>query len=134
MAMAMAMAKRIQPVDRLVGQNIRIFRMAKSMSQSELGDALGVSFQQVQKYEKGANRVGSSRLARIAEVLDVPIGQLFDNKADSSEGAVSGPVVTDLLAVPHAVQMLRAFAGLPGDELRRSLLNLTESIGRRAKN
>ena len=56
------MAKRIEPVDKLVGQNIRIFRMAKGISQTELGNAVGVTFQQIQKYEKGANRVGSSRL------------------------------------------------------------------------
>lgn len=70
------MVKRVEQVDKTVGQNIRIFRNAKGMSQTELGDAIGVTFQQVQKYEKGANRVGSSRLAMIGQGSGHP-GQLF---------------------------------------------------------
>ena len=124
------MAKRIEPVDKLVGQNIRIFRMAKGISQTELGNSVGVTFQQIQKYEKGANRVGSSRLARIAGILKVPISCFFDNSASGSDGPVAGPVVTDLLISPYAVQMLKAFAKLPSDKLRRSIVVLTESIAR----
>ena len=63
------MSKRIEQVDKVVGQNIRIFRNAKGISQTELGSEIGVTFQQVQKYETGINRVGSSRLAKIAKVL-----------------------------------------------------------------
>jgi transcriptional regulator with XRE-family HTH domain len=124
------MAKRIEPVDKLVGQNIRIFRMAKGISQTELGNSVGVTFQQIQKYEKGANRVGSSRLAKIAVILKVPISCFFDNAASGSDGPVAGPVVTDLLISPYAVQMLKAFAKLPSDKLRRSLVVLTESIAK----
>jgi transcriptional regulator with XRE-family HTH domain len=124
------MAKRIEPVDKLVGQNIRIFRMAKGISQTELGNSVGVTFQQIQKYEKGANRVGSSRLAKIAVILKVPISNFFDNAASGSDGPVAGPVVTDLLISPYAVQMLKAFAKLPSDKLRRSLVVLAESIAR----
>jgi transcriptional regulator with XRE-family HTH domain len=90
-----------------------------------------VTFQQIQKYEKGANRVGSSRLAKIAAILKVPISNFFDNSAASSDGVVSGPVVTDLLISPYAVQMLKAFSKLPNDKLRRSLVVLTESIADR---
>ena len=124
------MAKRIEPVDKLVGQNIRIFRMAKGISQTELGNSVGVTFQQIQKYEKGANRVGSSRLAKIAVILKVPISNFFDNAASGSDGPVAGPVVTDLLISPYAVQMLKAFAKLPSDKLRRSLVVLAESIAK----
>lgn len=124
------MAKRIEPVDKLVGQNIRIFRMAKGISQTELGNSVGVTFQQIQKYEKGANRVGSSRLAKIAVILKVPISNFFDNSASGSDGPVAGPVVTDLLISPYAVQMLKAFAKLPSDKLRRSLVVLAESIAK----
>jgi len=124
------MAKRIEPVDKLVGQNIRIFRTAKGISQTELGNAVGVTFQQIQKYEKGANRVGSSLLAKIAAVLKVPVSHFFDNSASGSDGPVSGPVVTDLLISPYAVQMLKAFAKLPSDKLRRSIVVLTESIAK----
>jgi transcriptional regulator with XRE-family HTH domain len=124
------MAKKIEPVDKLVGQNIRIFRMAKGISQTELGNSVGVTFQQIQKYEKGANRVGSSRLAKIAVILKAPISCFFDNSASGSDGPVAGPVVTDLLISPYAVQMLKAFAKLPNDKLRRSLVVLTESIAK----
>jgi predicted transcriptional regulator len=69
-----AVAKRSPlPIDVLVGQNIRICRLQKGLSQGELGRRIGVTFQQVQKYEKGANRVGASRLTQIADVLGVPI-------------------------------------------------------------
>jgi transcriptional regulator with XRE-family HTH domain len=122
--------KRVEPLDRQVGQNIRIFRMAKGISQTELGKSVGVTFQQVQKYEKGANRVGSSRLAKIAAILKVPISNLFDNSASGRDGPVSGPVVTDLLISAYAVQMLKAFAKLPSDKLRRSIVVLTESIAK----
>jgi transcriptional regulator with XRE-family HTH domain len=71
----------IDPIDRLVGQNIRVFRTARGISQTELGDAIGVSLQQVQEFEDGANRVGSRRLFEIAEILGVPIGRLFDVEA-----------------------------------------------------
>jgi transcriptional regulator with XRE-family HTH domain len=123
------MAKKIQPVDREVGQNIRIFRTAKAMSQTALGEALGVTFQQVQKYEKGTNRVGSSRLFKIAEVLEVPVERLFP-KPDSAKVPMTGELVTNLLAAPYALRMLRAFAGLSNDEVRRNLVVLTESIAK----
>src|SRR3981081_2626558 len=99
------MAKRIEPVDKLVGQNIRIFRMAKGISQTELGNSVGVTFQQIQKYEKGANRVGSSRLAKIAAILKVPISHFFDNSASGGDGPVSGAVGAHLLICTYAVNM-----------------------------
>lgn len=120
--------KAIQPVDRIVGQNIRIFRQAKGMSQMALGDALGLTFQQIQKYEKGVNRVGSSRLAQIAEVLGVPIARLFDSTGGKGAVAPSGALVTDLLTTRYAVDMLQAFARIRHDDVRRSLLGLTQSI------
>jgi transcriptional regulator with XRE-family HTH domain len=128
------MAKRVEAVDKLVGKNIRIFRIAKGISQTTLGNAVGVTFQQIQKYENGANRVGSSRLAKIAEVLKVPIGRFFDNTAKGSDGPVAGSVVTDLLISPYAVQMLKVFANLPSDKLRRELVILTKTISENSKN
>jgi len=128
------MPKRIEPVDKLVGQNIRIFRTAKGISQTELGNAVGVTFQQIQKYERGTNRVGSSRLAKIAAVLEVPISRFFDNRAMASDGPVAGPVVTDLLTSPYAVQMLKAFSSLPSDRMRRSLVILAQTISEQSNN
>jgi transcriptional regulator with XRE-family HTH domain len=124
----------IDPVDKLVGQNIRIFRTAKGISQTELGNAVGVTVQQIQKYENGANRVGSSRLFKIAEFLEVPIGRFFDNAATASDAPAAGPVVTDLLNSPYAVQMLKAFARLPSDSMRRSLVVLAERISEHSNN
>ena len=104
--------------------------MSEESHAKALAAVVGVRFQQIQKYEKGANRVGSSRLAKIAVILKVPISNFFDNSASGSDGPVAGPVVTDLLISPYAVQMLKAFAKLPSDKLRRSIVVLTESIAR----
>ena len=122
------MSKRVGPIDELVGRNIRIFRKAKGLSQVRLGSMVGVTFQQIQKYEKGANRIGPSRLAKIASALAVPIGRLFDTSASSSDGHVAGEVVSDLLITPYAVQMLKAFAGVGNEQLCRHIAELTESL------
>src|SRR5258708_12298781 len=98
------MAKRIEPVDKLVGQNIRIFRTAKGISQTELGNSVGVTFQQIQKYEKGANRVGSSRLAKIAVVLQVPVSHFFDNSASATDPPPPRPLAPNLLTPPQPLQ------------------------------
>jgi len=121
------MAKKPDPIDIHVGKNIRIFRLAKGLSQSELGDAIGVTFQQVQKYEKGTNRVGSSRIVKLAIALGVPVNRLF---SDGGKEVVSGKgeIVTDLLAKPYAIRMLKALANIPNDKTRLSLVELTESI------
>jgi transcriptional regulator with XRE-family HTH domain len=121
------MAKKPDPIDIHVGKNIRIFRLAKGLSQSELGDAIGVTFQQVQKYEKGTNRVGSSRIVKLAIALGVPVNRLF---SDGGKEVVSGKgeIVTDLLAKPYAIRMLKALANIPNNKTRLLLVELTESI------
>src|SRR6266511_84852 len=75
------------PVDKYVGSRVRMRRMMLSMSQEKLGEALGLTFQQVQKYEKGTNRVGASRLQQISEILQVPVSFLFDG---GPSGAING--------------------------------------------
>jgi transcriptional regulator with XRE-family HTH domain len=121
------MANKPDPIDVHVGKNIRIFRLAKGLTQSDLGDALGVTFQQVQKYENGVNRVGSSRLARISNVLDVPVNRFFED-GRHGEATGKGEIITDLLTKPYAIRMLKALARLPNDKTRLSLVELTESI------
>jgi transcriptional regulator with XRE-family HTH domain len=130
---AVSMARAFNPVDRLVGQNVRIFRTAKRMSQTELGTAIGVTFQQVQKYEKGTNRIGSGRLSQIAKVLGLPVGRLFDDTTTGAAGAKVGEVVTDLLVGPYAIRMLQAFSKISDVEMRRALLSLVESIAAQGK-
>ena len=122
------MAEVPDPIDVEVGARIRIRRRLLSISQEELASALKLTFQQIQKYEKGANRIGPSRLAKIASALAVPIGRLFDTSASSSDGPVDGEIVTDLLITPYAVQMLKAFAEIRNDQLCRDIAELTESL------
>ena len=85
--------KEPQPVDRHVGSRVRMRRMMVGMSQEKLGEACGITFQQVQKYEKGTNRMGASRLHQIARVLDVPI-EFFYEGASSDQGS-NGPIMID---------------------------------------
>ena len=122
------MKKRAEEIDRIVGRNIRIFRAARRMSQDGLGEAAGVTFQQIQKYENGTNRVGSSRLVKIAAALQVPIARLFDNTVQTADGLLEGAVVTELLAIPHAMPLLEAFAKISDERLRRTIVSLVESI------
>ena len=122
------MAKRSPlPVDLVVGQNIRIGRLQKDLSQTDLGKRIGVTFQQVQKYEKGANRVGASRLQQIADVLGVPIVTLFDG----ASAAIQNPTADSarsLLAKPHSLRLLQSFDKIKSDGTRLALLNMVEGL------
>src|SRR5262245_50987419 len=113
-------------VDAIVRRNIRIYRLQKGPTQTELADELGLTFQQVQKYEKGTNRVGSGRLLKIATFLGVPVTALFkgsDEMADADKQSIF-----DQLARPHANRLLQAFARIDDDGLRRSVVQLVEEI------
>ena len=122
------MAKRSPlPVDTLVGQNIRICRLQRGMSQTELGERIGVTFQQVQKYEKGANRVGASRLTMIADVLAVPLPTLFDGAATAGQGSPEASP-RHLLAKPHSLRLLQAFDKVRDDGTRMALLAMVECL------
>jgi transcriptional regulator with XRE-family HTH domain len=124
------MAKRSPlPVDLLVGQNIRICRLQKRLSQTELGQRVGVTFQQIQKYEKGANRVGASRLTQISDVLQVPLTTLFEGATTSTQIS-SEPSPRYLLSKPHSLRLLQAFDQIAKDGTRLAVLELVESIVR----
>src|ERR1700710_1667135 len=92
------------PLDAMVGARIRVFRIHRRISQTDLADAIGVTFQQVQKYEKGANRIGASRLSRIATVLGVSVGDLFESPGEKIDD-LSSPF--RLLAEPGALRVLK---------------------------
>jgi transcriptional regulator with XRE-family HTH domain len=113
------------PIDKLVGRNIRIQRLKKGLSQKKLGDALGLTFQQVQKYEKGTNRVGSGRLYKIASIFGIPVVALFEG-TDASSG--SNESILDLLAEPYSLRLIQAVSEITDSELRRSLVELVERI------
>ena len=120
--------------DREVGQRIRAQRLICNMSQEELGDKLGITFQQVQKYEKGTNRVAAGRLIRISEILGVPVGFFLENPAhaDARDGdGVTGAL--SFLKTAGAVRLLRAYASIETAGVRQSLVELAEQIvGRKA--
>lgn len=122
------------PVDRYVGSRIRMRRIMLGMSQEKLGEALGLTFQQVQKYEKGTNRVGASRVQQIADILQVPVSFLFEggpgahlNAAGLSE-APSPAYVADFLATSEGLALTRAFTRIKDAKLRRSIVDMVENI------
>lgn len=108
-----------------VGQRIRARRMAKGMSQTELGQMLGVTFQQVQKYEKGVNRVGAGRLVRVAEALDVPVSFFFGGTDAGSEDTRA---ILGFLDTSYSLRLLRAFSRIPPGGIQRAVVELIESI------
>jgi transcriptional regulator with XRE-family HTH domain len=120
--------RRSGPLDAMVGARIRLFRVDRGMSESMLAERIGVTFQQMQKYERGANRVGASRLSQIASVLDVSVGELFESSRAGSPG-LNSPV--RLLAEPGALRVLKAYARTTSPRLRLCIAKLVESIAAR---
>ena len=123
--------KRPDPVDIEVGHRIRIERLSRGLSQTALATQLGVTFQQVQKYEKGVNRVGAGRLTKIAEVLGVQVGTFFSGKEmleaeQPKDGGGSSPL--KLLTISGAFRLLRAYADIEDSNLRRSIVDVVEQI------
>jgi len=125
------------PVDKYVGSRVRMRRIMLGMSQEKLGDALGLTFQQIQKYEKGTNRVGASRIQQIAEVLQIPVSFLFEGGPTSSPGkdsfgeGTSPTYVSDFLATSEGLALTRAFTRIADGKLRRSIVDLVEQIAAR---
>jgi len=125
------------PVDKYVGSRVRMRRIMLGMSQEKLGEALGLTFHQVQKYEKGTNRVGASRLQQISEILQVPVSFLFDggpSGATNSEGFSEGSspaYVSDFLATSEGLALTRAFTRITDAKMRRSIVDLVEQIATR---
>ena len=125
------------PVDKYVGSRVRMRRIMLGMSQEKLGEALGLTFQQIQKYEKGTNRVGASRIKQISEILQVPVSFLFEG---GPAGIVSGEgfsedaspsYISDFLATSEGLALTRAFTSIGDAKLRRSIVDLVEQIAAR---
>ena len=113
------MTKRTDPLDQLIGRNIRLYRTGRGLSQTALGDRIGVSFQQVQKYENAANRVPASRLIRIARVLAVPVDAFFGHEAEAA-GSPDGD--------PEARRLIRAVSKITDARLLTLIVDLTEGM------
>jgi len=118
-------ARAVSAADVAVGQRIRIARLNKGMSQTALGRAIGVSFQQLQKYEKGVNRVGASRLRSIADTLDLPISAFFSDSSVESHGDAPWPL--DQLLESRALRLLKAFNRLTDPALKQAIVDMVES-------
>ena len=130
-------SRRANPVDKHVGERVRMRRMLLGMSQEKLGEHLGLTFQQVQKYEKGVNRIGASRLFDLAQVLGVPIQFFYENMPTAVSGlqAASGmaekpaePYVADFLSSRDSVELNKAFARVTDPRIRRSIVDMVRSI------
>ena len=116
------------PLDAMVGARIRMFRVDRGMSQTVLAERIGVTFQQIQKYERGANRVGASRLSQIASALDVSVGEFFESSRSGPPG-LNSPV--RLLAEPGALRVLKAYARTRSPRVQSCIAKLVESIADR---
>ncbi len=122
------------PIDKHVGSRVRMRRMMISMSQEKLGDKLGITFQQIQKYEKGTNRIGASRLQQIALVLSVPVSFFFEGAPvpESLASGLSEPpspaYVSDFLATSDGLALTKAFMKVKDAKVRRRIVDLVESI------
>jgi transcriptional regulator with XRE-family HTH domain len=125
------------PIDKHVGSRVRMRRMMLGMSQEKLGDALALTFQQVQKYEKGTNRIGASRLQQISHILQVPVAFFFEGAphltdgamlAETAESAPSPTYVSDFLATSDGLSLTKAFMRIPDAKLRRRIVDLVQQI------
>ena len=124
------------PIDKHVGSRVRMRRMMLAMSQEKLGNSLGLTFQQVQKYEKGTNRIGASRLQQISQILQVPVSFFFEGaptvgtapRADGFIEAPSPAYVSDFLATSDGLALTKAFMRISDSKLRRRIVDLVEQI------
>ncbi|WP_319533280.1 helix-turn-helix transcriptional regulator [uncultured Cohaesibacter sp.] len=130
----MASKKAPNPIDVYVGSRVRLRRMMLSMSQEKLGEHLGITFQQIQKYEKGTNRIGASRLQHIATVLEVPVSFFFEDAPGTPQEAAglaeskSENYVIDFLSSSEGLQLNRAFVQIKDQKVRRKIVELVREI------
>ncbi|MGQ3675454.1 helix-turn-helix domain-containing protein [Xanthobacter sp. TB0139] len=129
------MAKKVpNPIDKHVGSRVRMRRMMVSMSQEKLGESLGITFQQIQKYEKGTNRIGASRLQQISIVLGVPVAFFFEGaptvgpETEGVEEAASPAYVSDFLATSEGLTLTRNFMRISNPKVRRRIVDLVMAI------
>jgi transcriptional regulator with XRE-family HTH domain len=121
------------PIDKHVGSRVRMRRMMLNLSQTKLGDALDLTFQQVQKYEKGTNRIGASRLQQISNILQVPVAFFFEGAPNmpghKGMGEAPSPAyVSDFLSTSDGLSLTKAFMRVKDNKLRRRIVDLVEQI------
>jgi transcriptional regulator with XRE-family HTH domain len=127
--------KKPNPIDIHVGSRVRLRRNMLGMSQEKLGESLGITFQQIQKYEKGTNRVGASRLQAISTILNVPVSFFFEDApgvpaiAGGMAESNSTSFVVDFLNSAEGLQLNRAFAKITDAKIRRKVIDLVRALG-----
>lgn len=125
--MAKDIAKRASWIDVAVGRNVRVWRMAKGMTQEQLANRVGVTFQQLQKYEIGGNRIPTGRLVKLSGILGIPISALFEG----TNGAEPPRSLLALISDGRSFRLARAFAAIENSAMRLSLVNLVEKMAAR---
>jgi transcriptional regulator with XRE-family HTH domain len=126
------MPRSADSIDIEIGRRVRAYRIARGLSQSELGDKIGVTFQQIQKYEKGVNRIGGGRLKKIAGVLGLPISVLF-GEDDKGDPRAADRLFTEAFSQRYAARLLRAFNTIKNSGQRRALVEFVESMAQKAE-
>ena len=127
------------PVDIHVGARVRLRRTLLGMSQEKLGKALGLTFQQVQKYERGANRIGSSRLFQLSRILDVPVSFFFDEMAPEATRKADGMAESnkqvfevDKLSRRETLELVRAYYKISDPSVRKKIFEMVKAVGNSA--
>lgn len=133
----MTVAKKPNPIDIHVGSRVRLRRMLLSMSQEKLGSQMGLTFQQIQKYEKGTNRIGASRLHHIAQILEVPVQFFFDDAPlaagqTEGKGGMSEPKMENFLyefiSTRDGLELIRAFVSIQDPKIRKRVVDLVRTL------
>ncbi|MEM1040274.1 MAG: helix-turn-helix domain-containing protein [Pseudomonadota bacterium] len=131
----MADKKKPNPIDVHVGSRVKLRRTMQGMSQEKLGDALGITFQQIQKYEKGTNRIGASRMQQIAAALKVPVAFFFEDAPSGIGQTVPGlaeasdtTYVVDFLSTTEGIQLNRAFVRITNTAVRRRIIDMVRTL------
>lgn len=129
-----------RPVDVHVGSRVRLRRTLLGMSQEKLGDAVGLTFQQIQKYERGANRIGASRLHELSKVLNAPVSFFFDDMPDDvkaaehcAPGLCGQQQMTDPLSRRETIDLVRSYYKIIDPKVRKRLFELTKSLAAAAR-
>ncbi len=128
---AQATGKRPNPTDIYVGSRVRLRRKMLGLSQEKLGEKLGITFQQIQKYEKGTNRVGASRLQAMSEALNVPVSYFFpDGEAADAAGLREdgASFMMDFMSTSEGLELSRAFLKIPSAKVRRKIVELVRAL------
>jgi transcriptional regulator with XRE-family HTH domain len=131
------MSKSPNPIDKLMGARLRMRRMMKGVSQEKLGEAIGVTFQQIQKYEKGVNRISASRLQKLAHALEAPAGYFLESGPSPASGFAEsgdeGAHVVEFLSTGEGVELNRAFRKIRSASVRRRIVDLVVQLAEDAE-